>query len=110
MGVDEGFDLYPPLENNDTDNEKWDHFLSNVISYYEEKADSNMTFNADGDIVFTQGEHPTLFRKAYRFRRFSATIYGRNAGNVSEYLREVREIARGTFRAAKGQVVERGSG
>ncbi|KAJ6560847.1 hypothetical protein DFH09DRAFT_1316463 [Mycena vulgaris] len=78
-------------ENTASDNEKWLSFLEAVIARY--KADPNMTIDASGNIKFTQGEHPTLQRKGYLFRRFSSTVTGRLAGNAYEYLREVEIIA-----------------
>lgn len=52
-----------------------------------------MRFGEGGDLVFTQGEHPTLLRKGYRFRRFSSKVSGRLAGEVEHYLRKVKSIA-----------------
>ncbi|KAJ6498868.1 hypothetical protein C8R45DRAFT_96817 [Mycena sanguinolenta] len=95
MGVDKGFDLYPPLKNTAQDNEMWAAFLKYVTSHYEGKGDPNFTTNAAGDIVFTQGEHPTLKRKGYQFRRFSSKLT--SAGNVGEYLDDVKRMARAWF-------------
>ncbi|KIK60814.1 hypothetical protein GYMLUDRAFT_85231 [Collybiopsis luxurians FD-317 M1] len=97
MGIDMGFDLFPPLQDTDSDNKDWADFLSHVIAHYEKEKDGNMTINADGDVVFTQSEHPTLLRKGYRFRRFSSKISGRLAGDVEKYLEEVRGFAEDHF-------------
>ncbi|KAJ7720855.1 hypothetical protein DFH07DRAFT_304214 [Mycena maculata] len=97
MGVDRGFDLYPPLENTDADNEKWARFLDAVITHYEGENDPNLTFDSSRNIVFTQGEHPALQRKGHRFRRFSSKVTGSHAGNVEEYLATVQKIAKRYF-------------
>ncbi|KAJ7123996.1 hypothetical protein C8R43DRAFT_1031521 [Mycena crocata] len=93
MGIDRGFDLFPPLENTENDNVKWAAFLEHVTSHYEKEGDPNFTVNDARNIVFTQGERPTLKRKGYQFRRFSAKISGRNAGNVEDYLSAVKKMA-----------------
>ncbi|KIK60829.1 hypothetical protein GYMLUDRAFT_596571 [Collybiopsis luxurians FD-317 M1] len=95
MGVDMGFDLFPPLQNTDSDNEDWADFLSHVIAHYKKEKDGDMTINADGDVVISQGEHPALLRKGYCFLRFSSKLT--HSGNVLKYLREVRGFAEEHF-------------
>ncbi|KAF8188557.1 hypothetical protein K438DRAFT_1972258 [Mycena galopus ATCC 62051] len=97
MGVDKGFDLYPPLENTDADNQKWAAFLAEVTSYYEKRNDPNLTIDKLGDIVITQGERPRLRHKGYQFRRFSSKYTGSHAENVTAYLDTVEGIAKRHF-------------
>ncbi|KAJ7863166.1 hypothetical protein B0H13DRAFT_1095649 [Mycena leptocephala] len=94
MGVDRGFDLYPPLQNTDADNEKWARFLADVIAHYKKENDSNLTVDASGSVIFNQGEHPKLNSKGYQFRRFSSKITGSHAGDVRYYLSTVEAIAK----------------
>ncbi|KAJ7612974.1 hypothetical protein B0H17DRAFT_1151053 [Mycena rosella] len=91
MGIDKGFDLYPPLENTDVDSQKCAAFLAEVTSYYEERKDPNSTINNSRDIVITQGEHPTLRHKVYQSRRFSSKYTGSHAENVTNYLELSKE-------------------
>ncbi|EJT97685.1 hypothetical protein DACRYDRAFT_119346 [Dacryopinax primogenitus] len=95
MGVDRGFDLYPPLEDSEPDMSRWANFLEAVIRYY--RGDENFTINKNNDLVFKQGEGPTLMREAHRFRRFSSKVSGSHAGNVETYLKEVARIAKRYF-------------
>lgn len=96
MGIDRGFDIYPPLEDKERDNEKWSYFLNAVATLYEDEEDRNMTFDKKGNIVFTVGEHPTLMRKGYYFRRFSSKVSGR-CGEAEDYIFQVMKIAKQHF-------------
>lgn len=97
MGIDRGFDLHPPLEKKADDMELWASFLNAVQKHYEEKGDTVMRIDEQGNIVFKVGEHPTLLRQCHRFRRFSAKISGSLCGNVEKYLIEVERIAKKYF-------------
>lgn len=96
MGIDVGFDLYPPLQASSADDlTRWDRFLSAIKLEYAN--DPNVKVEDSGDIVITQGEHPTLLKEGHKFRRFSSKISGSHAGEVKRYLREVYKIARTHF-------------
>jgi len=92
MGIDVGFDLYPPLEGPD-DAELWSRFLSQVTD----------TFSSDPCFVeledcleFKVGEHPTLYVNPSRFRRFSSKVSG-SCGAAESYISQVHHIAKEFF-------------
>lgn len=91
MGADEGFDVYPPLLNTPGDNELYRRFKAAVRKRFNR--DPVMKIDDKGDTVFQQGEHPTLTKDGFKFRRFSAKITGSHCENVRYYLTEVRAIA-----------------
>ncbi|KAF9467788.1 hypothetical protein BDZ94DRAFT_1304984 [Collybia nuda] len=91
MGIDAGFDLYPPLTDSDVDKCTWEAFLEEVKNEYQ--SDSAVTIDTMGRIEFTVGEHPTLSKHGHLFRRFSSKISGSHAQNVEVYLHEVGVIA-----------------
>jgi len=99
MGNHQGFDFFPPLKDNDTDNKKWALFLEAVLSHYREEKDGVIEFTPADDIVFAVGEHPWLPgpNKGHRFRRFSAKVSGSLCGNVRHYLQMVEEICESHF-------------
>src|SRR5271155_4411192 len=92
MGIDAGFDLYPPLLASSADCLDWDNFLSEIKSKYIN--DPNVKVQGNGDVAITLGEHPTLLKEGHRFRRFSSKVSGYRGGDVNRYLREVYEIAK----------------
>jgi len=92
MGVDEGFDLFPPLEDTEENKQNWARFLQEVLTKYE--GDPNISIDDKGDVVCTLGEHPALTRELHRFRRFSSKLC---RGNVSTYLWEVAVVAEKHF-------------
>ena len=96
MGILRGFDIYPPLEDKARDNDKWAFFLEAVASHYEEKEDRNMHFDSKGNIVFTVGEHPTLMRRGYYFRRFVSKVSGR-CFEAERYIFQVQKMAEEYF-------------
>jgi hypothetical protein len=97
MGIDRGFDIWPPLEKEGNDMERWASFLDVVQKRYEIEGDTTMKIDKQGNIVFEVGERPRLLRQCYRFRRFSAKVSGSHQGNVEKYLVEVERIARNYF-------------
>ena len=96
MGIDAGFDLYPPLQaSSPSDTTRWDHFLNAIKLKYT--TDPNVKVRDSGDVVITQGEWPELLKEGHKFRRFSSKISGSHAGEVERYLSEVYKIARTYF-------------
>ncbi|KAF9475251.1 hypothetical protein BDN70DRAFT_924106 [Pholiota conissans] len=95
MGIDTGFDFYPPLTNSQEDQVAWERFFNDVKRAFQD--DDTMIINRKGSIEFTVGEHPSLPKDGYRFRRFSSKITGSHAGNVTHYLRKVENIAKKHF-------------
>ena len=116
MGVDKGFDFYPPLTDSDVDKVST-ALPDNVVKEYlfqttslkyrpsgrpflmkseKYKTDDNMAIERDA-IVFKQGEHPCLELDGHRFRRFSAKISGSHQGDVETYLDEIKIIAKRHF-------------
>ncbi|KAF9444207.1 hypothetical protein P691DRAFT_778411 [Macrolepiota fuliginosa MF-IS2] len=96
MGIDAGFDLFPPLQTSSADDTaRWDRFLDVIKSKYTN--DPDVKVKDSGDVEVTQGEHPTLLKEAHKFRRFSSKVSGSHARNVERYMREVYNIARTHF-------------
>ncbi|KAF9030955.1 hypothetical protein BDZ89DRAFT_1064279 [Hymenopellis radicata] len=96
MGIDIGFDFFPPIDaNNIGDTALWDLFLKDVIDEY--RRDPNVEVKENGDIQVKQSEHPILFHEGHKFRRFSSKVSGRLAGDVQSYLTRVCSIARDHF-------------
>lgn len=70
MGIDVGFDLFPPLSS-EQDLLLWATFLDAVRAKYA----SHAAFQETPDmIMFCVGEHPRLMLDGRRFRRFSSKI------------------------------------
>lgn len=93
MGIDEGWDMSPHLEDTDEDNEAWASFLEEIRTVYA--GDPNLKIDKTY-ISFTVDEHPRLELDGYRFRRFSSKISG-SCGGAREYLTGVKHIARRHF-------------
>lgn len=88
MGADAGFDINPPLE--EDEQLAWNGFLQLVKDEFA----SDPVFKETADsLIFEVGEHPRLPKKCTRFRRFSAKITGSHAGGVSWYLDTVQDLA-----------------
>lgn len=92
MGIDEGFDLYPPLGDGD-DKSKWQLFLWSVMGRYGN--DPNVVVKPHA-IEFKVGERPFLCFSPSKFRRFSSKISG-GCSNAEPYLKEVYNIAKSFF-------------
>ncbi|KAF9342389.1 hypothetical protein BGX26_007634 [Mortierella sp. AD094] len=93
MGIDIGFDLFPPLENNERDCTIWAAFIDNVKEIY---VDDSRVVSKDDRIVFEVDEYPTLLHNGCQFRRFSSKISG-SCGQAEPYIRLVFSIAESYF-------------
>ncbi|RDW68634.1 hypothetical protein BP5796_09291 [Coleophoma crateriformis] len=104
MGVDCGFDIYPPLERTRANQEQYELFLREVLDTYRPRdgdgtkqggGDSVVRVNAESAesyIEFEVGEHPHLPRRCEHFLRFSSKISGRSL--AESYIRGVYTIAK----------------
>ena len=104
MGIDCGFDIYPPLERTKANQEQYELFLRKVLDTYgppngdgAEQGDSNsvVRVNAESEesyIEFEVGEYPQLPRQCDHFLRFSSKVSGRSL--AEPYIRGVYKIAK----------------
>ncbi|KAF7546917.1 hypothetical protein G7Z17_g8094 [Cylindrodendrum hubeiense] len=107
MGIDCGFDIYPPLERTDANKTRYELFLCEVLEAYGLHLDdrTNPTVVADSDnvvrvnaasecsyIEFMVGEHPRIPRRCQHFLRFSSKVSGRSV--AEPHIRIVYKIAR----------------
>jgi hypothetical protein len=105
MGVDCGFDIYPPLERTKANQEQYELFLSAVLDKYGPRdgdgveqgggGGSVVRMNAESEacyIDFEVGEHPHLPRRCEQFLRFSSKISGRSL--AEPYIEGVYKIAK----------------
>ena len=92
MGIDIGFDLFPPLENNEHDQSIWASFITEIERTY---AYDSLVVPMANRIEFEVGEHPTLPYKGHQFRRFSSKVSGRS--QAEPYIRHVLTIAKSHF-------------
>lgn len=100
MGVDCGFDIYPPLEPTKANQEQYELFLREVLDTYgppdgDGDGGSVVRVNAESEesyIDFEVGEHPHLPRQCEHFLRFSSKISGRSL--AEPYIRGVYKIAK----------------
>lgn len=97
MGIDRGFDMYPPLEDNHLNNQKWMFFLNDVIVHYEAEGDHIIRLDKKRNVVFAIGEHPTLTRRGHQFRRFGAKVSGDVGFEVEAYILHVQRMAQRYF-------------
>lgn len=91
MGIDVGFDLYPPLKATDVD--QWSRFLQAVCTEFASDA---VVVVKEDEIEFQAGEHPTLYADPTRFRRFSSKVTG-GCSSVEPYIKQVYAIAKRYF-------------
>jgi hypothetical protein len=104
MGVDCGFDIYPPLPRTKANQEEYELFLREVLDTYGPR-DGQGTEQGNGGIVvrvnaeseesyidFEVGEHPHLPRRCEHFLRFSSKISGSSL--AEPYIRGVYKIAK----------------
>jgi len=106
MGVDCGFDIYPPLERTRANQERYELFLREVLDAYGPRdgddadrggGDGGSVVRVDAEsegsyIEFMVGEHPCMPRWCVHFLRFSSKVSG---GSVAEpYIRGVCKIAK----------------
>ena len=92
MGIDIGFDLFPPLEDTEHDQFIWSLFIAHVEMTY---LNDSVVVSMANRVEFEVGEHPTLLYTGHRFRRFSSKISGRS--QAEPYIRQVLAIARFHF-------------
>ena len=96
MGIDAGFDLYPPIDPDyDDDRDFWSSFFQAVKTEF--KDDPNVSFY-QGSLVFEVGEHPSLPFAGNHFGRFSSKVSMRNGGAAAEhYVKQVGKMAKRFF-------------
>jgi hypothetical protein len=113
MGYDCGFDMYPALEPTPENQDKYEHFVQEVMRAYsvdDADPDSNPDpANRPAEIVskpqgaileFMVGEHPSMPynpRLCHYFLRFSSKISGRLTTPAEPFLRGVYDIAKRKF-------------
>ncbi|KAL7580955.1 hypothetical protein ACA910_005771 [Epithemia clementina (nom. ined.)] len=95
MGIDVGFDFYPPLDDKEDDHDSWSSFFSLVSTSFED--DPDVDISDDGDLVFKVAEHPSLPRQGHRFRRFSSKVTGRQGAAAEFYIQQVASMAKRRF-------------
>src|SRR5579859_112986 len=103
MGVDCGFDIYPPLERNPANQERYELFLRDVLVAYRRDGDESddgggsvVRVNPESEdsyIEFMVGEHPCMPRWCEHFLRFSSKVSGGSVG-AETYIRGVCKIAK----------------
>jgi hypothetical protein len=94
MGVDCGFDIYPPLERTKAKQEQFELFLGGPRDG-DGQGGSVVRVNAESEacyIDFEVGEHPHLPRRCEHFLRFSSKISGRSL--AEPYIEGVYKIAK----------------
>ncbi|KAI9766958.1 MAG: hypothetical protein M1839_004666 [Geoglossum umbratile] len=104
MGIDCGFDIYPPLERTKANQEQYELFLREVLDTYGPRDGDDAEWGGGGSVVrvnaeseesyidFEVGEHPHLPRRCEHFLRFSSKISGRSL--AEPYIRGVYKIAK----------------
>jgi hypothetical protein len=104
MGIDCGFDIYPPLERTKANQEQYELFLREVLDTYGPRDSDDAEQGNGGSVVcvnaeseesyidFEVGEHPHLPRRCEHFLRFSSKISGRSL--AEPYIRGVCKIAK----------------
>ncbi|KAE9367179.1 hypothetical protein N431DRAFT_307971, partial [Stipitochalara longipes BDJ] len=104
MGVDCGFDIYPPLERTEANQKLYELFLYEVLGTYglrdgddAEPGDggSVVRVNAESEEVyidFEVGEHPHLPRRCEHLLRFSSKVS--DTSLAESYIRGVYKIAK----------------
>jgi hypothetical protein len=92
MGIDEGFDMVPPLSKGVVDRHNWDKFLSLIKKLYKDDPKVEVKPNY---IVFKAGEYPILPFEGHKLLRFSSKVSGSNAAEtgVQAYITTVTHLA-----------------
>lgn len=93
MGIDCGFDIYPPLEPTPSNKEKYKKFLDEVLRTYE--TDSAVCVESEWKgvyIEFMVGEHPSIPHNCEHFLRFSSKVSG--SSTARPYIDGVHRIAK----------------
>lgn len=96
MGIDEGFDMVPPLSKGVVDRHNWDCFIAFIKDHY--KDDPNVELKPNY-ILFKAGEHPMLPYEGHKLLRFSSKVSGSNAAKtgVQKYIDTVTYFAQTRF-------------
>lgn len=111
MGFDCGFDVYPTLERTEANQEKYQHFINEVLRAYEVNPTGGYGSTADcvaevitkkngAYIEFKVGEHPILPygpNMCHYFIRFSSKVSGPSTRLAEPFINGVYEIARRRF-------------
>ncbi|KAI5862087.1 hypothetical protein GGS23DRAFT_104379 [Durotheca rogersii] len=107
MGINCGFDIYPPLERTHTNQALYERFLHDVLVSYglphdgrphSDAGDGNnaiISVNTESKtsyIEFLVGEHPCMPRRCENFLRFSSKVSG--SSTAEPHIRTVYKIAR----------------
>lgn len=94
MGIDAGFDLYPPLGKSEPEKKLWATFLDEIKERYK----NDPVFKVKEDrFEFETGEHPCLLFACHKFRRFGSKITCSRGPATTPYLWSVCEVARRYF-------------
>jgi hypothetical protein len=92
MGIDAGFDLYPPVDfASDDAQDLWNCFFCSVRDHFQDDPDVEFS---DGCLVFQVAEHPSLPWEGKYFRRFSSKVSGREGGAAEFYIKTVAALTR----------------
>lgn len=96
MGIDAGFDMYPPLSTEVVDRENWRGFVDLIKEQYKNDTQVEIMPNY---INFKAGEHPKLPFEGHKFLRFSSKVSGSIAADtkVDSYIDTVTRIAQTKF-------------
>ncbi|KAF2449697.1 hypothetical protein P171DRAFT_336698, partial [Karstenula rhodostoma CBS 690.94] len=96
MGIDEGFDMVPPLSKGVADRRDWDQFIAVIMDHYKDDPKVEVRPNY---IFFNAGEGPILPSEGYKLLRFSSKISGSTAHRtgVEAYLFTVTRLAKQHF-------------
>jgi len=113
MGYDCGFEMYPALEPTPSNQEKHEHFISEIMRTYS-PSDADPDSNVDSDsrpaelvvklrgaiLEFMIGEHPSMPYNphlCHYFLRFSSKISRRLTAPAEPFIRGVYNIAKRRF-------------
>jgi hypothetical protein len=113
MGWDCGFDIYPVLEPTPSNQEKYEHFVQEVMRTYSldhvnpdsyidpAKRPAKLVSKPQGAIlVFEVGEHPSMPYNPHLcnyFLRFSSKVSSASTGPAEPFIDGVYEIAKRRF-------------
>ena len=90
LGIDAGFDMFPPLSQSAEHKENWESFIETVKNLYE---GDDIVEIKPNYIEFKVAEHPLLPFEGHKFLRFSSKISGRQGKEVERYIYVVRKAA-----------------
>lgn len=92
MGIDEGFDMVPPLSKGAADRETYAKFIAAVKARYTNDPQVEIKPNY---ILFKAGEQPKLPLEGHKLLRFSSKVSGSTATStgMQEYINTVQGFA-----------------